>query len=333
MSNTLRVLFIDNSPEDRILAMRELRCEIPDLQVEQITGAEEFSQALEGGNFDLVLTDYRLQWADGLEVLRAVKARWPECPVIMLADTKAEEIALEAMEAGLDDYVLKSPQHFARLPIVARSALKRAQQCQALRETEARYRGLFDGMPVGIYRTAPEGQALDANPALVQMLGYPDREALLAVNAADVYANTEDRRRWQAMMEHEGVVHEFEAQLRRCDGTTIWVQDSARAVRDSDGRVLYYEGVMEDITQRKQAEEALRRERTLPEHHRNHPGTGRGAGHRWTHHHVQPGVRETHGLRCRRSDRTRDMGVPDPRTVRLRDTGSLRQTAGRRAAQ
>ena len=263
MSNTLRVLLIDNSPEDRILAMRELRREIPDLQVEQITGAEEFSQALEGGNFDLVLTDYRLQWADGLEVLRAVKARWPERPVIMLTDTSTEEIALEAMEAGLDDYVLKSPQHFARLPIVARSALKRAQQCQALRETEARCRGLFDGMPVGIYRTAPEGQALDANPALVQMLGYPDREALLAVNAADVYANAADRRRWQAMMEHKGVVHEFEAQLRRRDGTTIWVQDSARAVRDSDGRVLYYEGVMEDITQRKQAEEALRRERRL----------------------------------------------------------------------
>ena len=261
MNNTLRVLLIDESPDDRALAIRELRREIPDLQVQQVTEAKGFAQALEGGNFDLVITDYRLRWADGLEVLRAVKARWPECPVIMFTDASTEEIAVEAMQAGLDEYVLKSPRHFARLPVAVRLALKRAQQRQSLREAEARYRSLFDGVPVGLYQTTPEGQVLDANVALVQMLGYPNRETLLMVSAADTYASPEDRRRWQVLMEREGVVRDFEAQLRRRDGTIIWVRDSAQAVRDSDGRVLYYEGVMEDITERKRAEEAFRRER------------------------------------------------------------------------
>lgn len=261
MSNALRILLIDDDPDDRTLTIRELRREFPDLQVEQITEAKGFAQALEGGNFDLAITDYRLRWTDGLEVLRAVKARWPECPVIMFAGTGTEDIAVEAMKAGLDDYVLKLPKHLARLPVAVRLALKRAQQRQALKEAETRYRSLFDGVPVGLYRTTPEGQALDVNPVLVQMLGYPDRESLLAVNTADVYANPEDRRRWQALMEREGVVRDFEVQLRRRDGTIIWVRDSARAVRNADGRVLYYEGSLEDITERRRVEEALRRER------------------------------------------------------------------------
>lgn len=261
MNDALRILLIDDNPDDRALAMRELRREFPDLEAGQITNAQDFAQALEGDEFDLVIADYRLRWTDGLEVLRAVKARWPECPVIMFTGTSAEEIAVEAMTAGLDDYVLKSPKHFARLPVAVRLALRRAQQRQALKEAETRYRSLFDGVPVGLYRTTPEGEALDVNSVLVQILGYPDRESLLAVSAADVYANAADRRRWQTLMEREGVVRDFEVQLRRRDGTIIWVRDSARAVRDSDGRVLHYEGAMEDITEHKQAEEALRRER------------------------------------------------------------------------
>ena len=127
----------------------------------------------------------------------------------------------------------------------------------ALREAEGRYRGLFDGVPVGLYRTTPAGEILDANPALVQILGYPDRETLLAASAADVYLNAENRQQWHALIEREGVVRDFETQLRQRDGTIIWVQDTSRAVRDADGRMLCYEGSLEDITERKRAEEEM----------------------------------------------------------------------------
>ncbi len=136
--------------------------------------------------------------------------------------------------------------------------LKDAQKIEAvLQENEERYRSMFDGVPVGLYRNTPAGEWLDANPALVQMMGYSQREVMMAINVSDLYVESEDRLRWERLMEESGSVRGFEAQLRRYDGQVIWVRDSARATGDEDGQTLYYEGAMEDITERKRAEEEL----------------------------------------------------------------------------
>ncbi|MBW1842022.1 MAG: PAS domain S-box protein [Deltaproteobacteria bacterium] len=128
-----------------------------------------------------------------------------------------------------------------------------------LKQSEEHYRSLFDGVPVGLYRTTPEGKILDANPTLVQMLGYPDQETYLAQDATDLYARPEDRAWWKAQMEDKSSVHGSEIQMRRHDGTTIWAEDRARAVRHTEGHVLYFEGSIEDITERRRAEIALRK--------------------------------------------------------------------------
>ena len=244
MSQTLRLLLIDDNPDDRTLAVRELRRNFTDLEIIEVADSEGFNQALQAGGFDLVITDYQLRWTDGLTVLRTVKNCWPDCPVVMFTATGSEEVAVEAMKAGLHDYVLKSPKHFTRLPTAVRLALEQARQQQALKEAETRYRSLFDGVPIGLYRSTPAGKFLDANPALVQMLGYPNRESLLTVNLSHLYANTDDRQQWQKLVEREGLAQNFEVQMRRLDGTIIWVRNSARAVRDEQNQVLYYEGAM-----------------------------------------------------------------------------------------
>jgi PAS domain S-box-containing protein len=133
---------------------------------------------------------------------------------------------------------------------------KRAEE--TLRESQELYRSLFEGVPVGLYRTMPGGEILDTNLALVEMLGYPDRESLLVVNLVDMYVNPEDCKRWEALMESRGVVHDFEAQFRRYGSTVIWIRNTCRAVRHGDGEILYHEGAIQDITERKRAEEALR---------------------------------------------------------------------------
>src|SRR6476659_7204594 len=122
MNHSLRVLLVDDNPDDRLLALRALQKEIADFKATEITDQAELDRVLMDGGFDLVITDYQLRWSDGLEVVRQVKRLWPQVPVVMFTGTGSEEIAVEAMKAGLDDYVIKSPRHFARLPAAATNA-------------------------------------------------------------------------------------------------------------------------------------------------------------------------------------------------------------------
>ncbi len=130
---------------------------------------------------------------------------------------------------------------------------------EALLESEERYRSLFEEMPVGLYRTAPDGEIIDANPALVQMLGYPDRASYLATDAADLYIDPEDRERALQALEDADGWKSVQLKLRRRDGRVIWVLDSARAIKDDQGRTRYYIGALEDITAQVHAEEKLGR--------------------------------------------------------------------------
>ena len=138
----LRVLLLDDTPAARTMVTSALRQEFPNPRVEQIVGAENLDRSLEAGDFDLVITEHQLRWIDGLAVVRAVKATWPDCPVIMFTDTGSEEAAVAAMKAGLDDYIVKSPRNLDRLPAAVQSALERAQQRQALRAEQRQSRRL-----------------------------------------------------------------------------------------------------------------------------------------------------------------------------------------------
>jgi two-component system NtrC family sensor kinase len=257
--NPVRILVIDDNPVDRARILQELGPDFPDLQAQQVADEHGFAGAMEAGEFDVVLCDYALPWTDGLTLLRVIKARWPAAPVIMVTGSGNEEIAIEAIKAGLDDYILKSAKHLARLPSAVRSALDRADQRDRLEEVEARYRTVFDRVPVGLYRATPGGEFLDVNPALVDILGYASRDALMAVHASELYVNPEDRIGWQRKAEQDGLVRHFEVPLRRRDGSIAWLRNSARVVRNLEGRVLCYEGSLEDITERKRAEDALAR--------------------------------------------------------------------------
>lgn len=117
------ILLIDDNPHDRLLATRALEQEFSDLHIEPILEAGNLEQALTRGQFDLAISDYQLRWSNGLAVLRAVKRQYPERLVVMFTSSGSEEIAVEAMKSGLDDYVLKSPTHYVRLAAAVRLAL------------------------------------------------------------------------------------------------------------------------------------------------------------------------------------------------------------------
>ncbi len=120
-----------------------------------------------------------------------------------------------------------------------------------------RYRNLFDHLPIGMYRTTPTGQIIDANAALVRLFGFPDRETLMGCNVAELYADPRDRAWELSELERREVMLGVALRVRRYDGRVIWVEDNARAVRGENGQVLYFEGTIEDITARRNAEQDL----------------------------------------------------------------------------
>ncbi len=119
------------------------------------------------------------------------------------------------------------------------------------------YRELFDRVPIGLYRTTPAGAIVDVNPSLVAMLGYSNREELLAEATGAVYARPEARRRWMSEIEAKGTVSGFVTEWVRRDGARIWVEENAHAVRDRDGSIVCYDGSIQDVTARRAAEAAL----------------------------------------------------------------------------
>ena len=153
------------------------------------------------------------------------------------------------------------PASFVELKVLARKLQDMSDALEArqaaLQESEERYRSLFERVPVALYRTTPAGEFLDGNQANIRLLGFKDRDSMLKVNAADLYLNPDDRRQWRAIAERDGIVKDLDMQLQRRDGTVVWLRNTGRAVRGSDGEVLYYEGHMEDVTERKRAERRL----------------------------------------------------------------------------
>ncbi|MBU1751120.1 MAG: PAS domain S-box protein, partial [Chloroflexi bacterium] len=131
---------------------------------------------------------------------------------------------------------------------------------ESLRESEERFRHIFENSPLGIYRTSPDGQILMANPALWHMLGFSSFEELAQrdLEAAGFLPDS-PRADFKRPIESEGRVAGFESTWARKDGTTLLVRENARVIRAQDGNPLYYEGTVEDITGRKQTEEALGR--------------------------------------------------------------------------
>jgi diguanylate cyclase (GGDEF)-like protein/PAS domain S-box-containing protein len=123
--------------------------------------------------------------------------------------------------------------------------------------TEPSYQRLFNSIPIGLYVTTPDGRLIDANDELVRMLGYRDKASLAARSADELYVRPEDRLVELGLLARDGGVRRFETQLRRADGTSIAVLDTCRAVANGRGKVVRFEGSLQDITEEKKLQEGL----------------------------------------------------------------------------
>lgn len=126
-----------------------------------------------------------------------------------------------------------------------------------LKDAEAKYRGMFENAVEGIYQSTPDGQFLAVNAALARMYGYERPDELLCQVSdiqSQIYADPDARERFKQQIDRDGFVHDLEYQVRQRNGALIWISESARAVRDENGNVRFYEGFIDNITARKNAE-------------------------------------------------------------------------------
>lgn len=167
--------------------------------------------------------------------------------------------------SGRGDLDLDLALTLARISGLALAGVRMDRSLEAMRERAAKAEAVLaageDKMtrifnyPLGLYRTTPQGKILDASPTLARMLGYPDVEALKAVSFWDLHNDPRDRENKEAFLDSTSMVGIFESQLRRTNGTLIWTEDSCRAAKDPLGRILFYDGVIEDITPRRKMQD------------------------------------------------------------------------------
>ena len=151
----------------------------------------------------------------------------------------------------------------ARL-VMAIEVTDREHARRGLEASERRYRELTEGAPIGIYRTAPDGRILFVNPALARMLGYDDPAELLSRSLeAGPFEASYVRADFKRRLETEGEIRGLEASWTRKDGSRLFIRENARLVRGQDGVGVYYEGTVEDVTEHRQVEDALRKSEAM----------------------------------------------------------------------
>lgn len=251
-----KVLLVDDDQGDFEMTRALLsRAEHRDFHLDWVASYEEALDAFQRGEHDVYLVDYFLEDRTGLDLLREAENRGVDAPVIMLTGRGSRSVDLEAMEAGAADYLVKGSIDPELLERSIRYALERHRAARALRESEERHRSMFDHLPVGLYRSTPEGNFIDANPALIRILGYPDRDALQRLYSSALYVHPDDRNRFWGLLERYGLVRGFETTIRRADGVPVRVRNTARLHRNREGKILYLEGTLEDISREEAAEE------------------------------------------------------------------------------
>ncbi|MBU2444329.1 MAG: PAS domain S-box protein [Bacteroidetes bacterium] len=204
-----------------------------------LASPEVFSQLVRQGDVELVGTDC-VDWLGvPLKIERQVIG-------VMVTQSYTEGVRFNQEEKNMFEFV----------SIQVAQAIERKRAEEALRESEVRFRSLYENATIGIYRTTPDGEILMANRAFLKMLGYNSLDEL-KFDTKRVYAEPDTRKKFQEIIDKENIIYNFESTCKKANGEIIYITENARAVRDEKNNIVFYDGVIEDITYKKKVEEAL----------------------------------------------------------------------------
>ena len=259
----LRVLLVEDSIEDSELLLRALRELQRPVRTERVASERELLQALQGFLPHLVLSDHSMPGFSGHEALRIVQEKAPQLPFIFVSGTIGEEAAIEALQRGAVDYVLKD--NLRRLPTAIQNALRNAAEREeldrterALRESEERFRAIVESTEDWIWELTLEGHVTYSNASVQRILGVTPEE-LDRLDVFDFILDADEARRYIA--EHAAARRgwrNWPLRVRHRDGAVFWLEGTAQPVFDEYGKMTGFRGITRDVTLRVQQEEKIR---------------------------------------------------------------------------
>ncbi len=216
--------------------------------------------------FQVVLFDIAVVNTAALFQITLLTTKAPQFPVLVIGPGEDEAFLAEAVYSGAQEYLGREQLAPATLRHAIHCSIARHQERIALVAEKENYYGIFDHLVEGIFRTSPDGNYLMANVALARIYGYDSPVELMA-NIKDIanrlYVDHGRRDEFVRLMQENDTLNGFESRIYRKDGSIIWISENCRAVRDRQGKLLYYEGTVEDITRHRLVEEALRSSESL----------------------------------------------------------------------
>jgi PAS domain S-box-containing protein len=255
----MKSLLVEDNPADARL-IREMLKDSPagTFQVEEVGRLDSALERLRQGTFDVVLLDFALPDSQGMQTLTRTQQASRDVPIVVLTGLDDERLALEAVRAGAQDYLVKGRFESQLLVRTIRYAVQRKRAEEAVRRVNAYNRSLVEASLDPLVTIGPDGKITDVNAATEAVTGRT-RAALIGTDFSDYFTEPERARAGYQQVFREGLVRDYPLGLRHRDGCITSVLYNASVYRDESGRVIGVFAAARDITERKCAEETSRR--------------------------------------------------------------------------
>jgi PAS domain S-box-containing protein len=270
ISNPIHILLIEDNKFDREVFKRSFNSAGVACEITECVRAEEALELVRDdvSRFDVAVIDNNLPGITGLELCKIIRKENMLLPLVLLTGTGSEEVAVRALEVGVDDYIIKgSEAHNDILPITIRNVVKKHAETLARKKAEDALnneRNLFIAGPVVVFKWRnEEGWPVEyLSPNVYELLGYRAEEFLSGEVAYSAIIHTEDIKRVAEELETNTVMAaknftHVPYRIEMKDGSFVWLYDQTTIIRDEEGKATHYLGYVMDITERKEAEEKL----------------------------------------------------------------------------
>jgi PAS domain S-box-containing protein len=251
-----RILLVDENAQDRALAATVLSQHLPQARLNEVEHAADFARALGGGRFDILISEFHLSWSDGHRLLSAVRDSHPEIPVLFFCANAEVQEVVEAMKGGVADFLFKTSTGYLRLPQAVEEAVELARQRRLVARSEPWLQTLLDRANVGVFRSTLDERLIESNPALLRLLGVNSVQDALRVDLPAPYFRSEGRDNLLARLSEQGELQSREVEVRRPDGSSVWLSLTEILLLDVDGDIVI-DVLVQDVSHHQEGHKAL----------------------------------------------------------------------------